>query len=92
MKQTGACTGCLLYKGKVTGQPKAEVYRPEAAGCWVQWDRVDIDLNGRQKVKSAGRNQYFIVGVSSQKFRIITGVTYLSQVLFVVKLLFVEAG
>jgi len=92
MKQTGACTSCLLYKGKVTGHPKANVRRLEAAGRWVQWDRMDINLNGLQKVKSAGHNQYFIIGVSPQKLRIITGVTYLSQILFVLKLLFVEAG
>jgi len=92
MKQTGACTSCLLYKGKVTGHPKANVHRLEAAGRWVQWDRMDINLNGLQKVKSAGHNQYFIIGVSPQKLRIITGVTYLSQILFVMKLLFVEAG
>jgi len=55
MKQTGACSGCLLYKGKVTGQPEGKVHRPEAAR---RWERKDIDLSGQQKVKSAGHNQY----------------------------------
>jgi len=53
---------------------------------------MDIDLSGRQKVKSAGHNfNYFIVGVLHQKFRIVTGVTYLLQALFAVKRLFTEA-
>jgi len=64
MKQTGACTGCLLYKGKVIGQPKGEVPRPEAAG---RWERMDIDRSGQQKTKSAGHNfNDFILGVSPQ--------------------------
>jgi len=72
-KQTGACTGCLLYNCKVESTPKGKVRRPEAAGSW---DRMDIDLSGQQKFKFAGHDfNYFIVGVSSQKLRIVTGVT-----------------
>jgi len=90
MKQTGACTGCLLCKGKVTGQPKGKVHRPEAAG---RLERMDIDLSGRQDVKSAGHNfNCFVVGVSSPNFRIVTGVAYLSQALFAVKRLFYRSS
>jgi len=64
MKQTGACTGCLLYKGKVIGQPKGEVPRLEEAG---RLERMDIHLSGQQKIKSAGHNfNNFVVGVSPQ--------------------------
>jgi len=90
MKQIGECIGCLLHKGKITCQLKGTMRRLVAAG---RWGRMNIELSGRQKVKSAGYNfNYFIVGVSPQKFRIVTGVTYLSQALFAVKRFFTEAG